>query len=78
MSGWWGVGFKLSTNAKGDQVFGGDANSNGSVGFELDQLTVGSGTVTIPVVLYINTTHIKHWILIVLTCNELFLIISQK
>jgi hypothetical protein len=69
MVGRW---FKLSTDAKGDQIFGGDANSNGSVSFELDQLTVGSETVTIPIVLYINATYIKHWIPILPTYSELF------
>ncbi len=38
MAGRQHFGFKLSTNADGDRVFGGDAN--GSVSFELAEQTV--------------------------------------
>ncbi len=60
MAGRQHFGFKLSTDAKGDRVFGGDAN--GSVSFELAQLSVGPGTVPISIVLYIDATYIKHGI----------------
>ncbi len=39
MAGRQHFGFKLSTNADGDRVLGGDAN--GSVSFELAQIRVG-------------------------------------
>jgi hypothetical protein len=42
-------GFKLSTNADGDRVLGGDAN--GSVSFELAQICVGPETVPISIVI---------------------------
>ena len=60
MAGSQHLGFKLSTDAKGEKVFGGHAN--GSVSFELAQLSVGPGTVPISIVLYIDATYIKHWI----------------
>ena len=60
MAGRQHFGFKLSTDAKGDRVFGGDAN--GSVSFELAQLSVRPGTVPISIVLYIDATYIKHGI----------------
>ena len=61
MAGSQHFGFKLSTDAKGDdRVFSGDAK--GSVGFELAQLSVRPGTVPISIVLYIDATYIKHWI----------------
>jgi hypothetical protein len=53
-------GFKLSTDANGDRVFGGDAN--GSLTFELAQIRVGPGTVPISIVLYIDATYIKQGI----------------
>ncbi len=59
MSAWRGIS-TFSTDAKGDRVFVGDAN--GSVSFELAQLSVGSGTFPISIVLYIDATYIKHWI----------------
>jgi len=60
MAGRQHFGFKLSTDAKGDRVLGGDAN--GSVSFELAQLSVGPGTVPISIVLYIDATFIKQGI----------------
>jgi hypothetical protein len=60
MAGRQHFGFKLSTDAKGDRVFGGDAN--GSVSFELAQLSVGPGTVPISIVVYIDATYIKYGI----------------
>jgi hypothetical protein len=53
-------GFKLSTDANGDRVFGGDAN--GILTFELAQIRVGPGTVPISIVLYIDATYIKQGI----------------
>jgi hypothetical protein len=53
-------GFKLSTHAKEDRVFGGDANE--SVSFELAQLSVGPGIVPTSILLYIDATYIKHGI----------------
>ncbi len=51
MAGSQHFGFKLSTDAKGDdRVFSGDAN--GSVSLELAQLSVRPGTVPISIVLY--------------------------
>ncbi len=48
-------------DAKGDdRVFSGGAN--GSVGFELAQLSVRPGTVPISIVMYIDATYIKHGI----------------
>jgi hypothetical protein len=60
MAGRQHFGFKLTTDAKGDRVLGGDAN--GSVSFELAQLSLGPGTVPISIVLYIDATFIKHGI----------------
>ena len=60
MAGHQHFGFKLSTDANGDRVLGGDAN--GSLTFELAQLRVGPGTVPISIVLYIDATYIKHGI----------------
>jgi hypothetical protein len=62
MAGRQHFGFKLSTNADGDRVLGGDAN--GSVTFELAQICVGPGTVQNPIsiVIYIDATYIKHGI----------------
>jgi len=60
MAGRQHFGFKLSTNADGDRVLGGDAN--GSVSFELAQIRVGAGTVPISIVIYIDATYIKHGI----------------
>ncbi len=60
MAGRRHFGFKLSTAAKGDRVFGGDAN--GSASFELAQFSVGPGTVPISIVLYIDATYINHGI----------------
>ena len=60
MAGRQHFGFKLSTDARGDRVLGGDAN--GSLSFELAQLSVGPGTVPISIVLYIDATYIKHGI----------------
>ncbi len=54
MAGHQHFGFKLSTNADGDRVLGGDAN--GSVSFELAQIRVGAGTVPISIVIYIDAT----------------------
>jgi hypothetical protein len=66
-------GFKLSTNANGDRVLGGDAN--GSVSFELTQICVGPGTVPMSIVIYIDATYIKHWIPIRPIYSELYDII---
>ena len=72
MAGSQHFGFKLSTDAKGDdRVFSGDAN--GSVSFELAQLSVGPGTVPISIVLYIDATYIKHGIPIRLKYSEFHL-----
>ena len=60
MAGHQHFGFKLSTDANGDRVLGGDAN--GSLTFELAQIRVGPGTVPISIVLYIDATYIKHGI----------------
>ena len=54
----FGFNLKLSTNADGDRVLGGDAN--GSISFELAQIRVGPGTVPISIVIYIDATYIKH------------------
>ena len=62
MAGHQHFGFKLSTDANGARVFGGDANLNGSLTFELAQLRVGPGTVPISIVLYIDATYIKQGI----------------
>ena len=72
MAGHQHFGFKLSTDANGDRVFGGDAN--GSLTFELAQLRVGPGTVPISIVLYIDATYIKHGIPIRPIYSELQLI----
>ncbi len=60
MEGLQHFGFKLSTDANGQRVLGGDAN--GSLSFELAQFRLGPGTVPISIVLYVNATCIKHWI----------------
>jgi hypothetical protein len=60
MAGRQHFGFKLSTDANGERVLGGDAN--GSLSFELAQFLLGPGTVPISIVLYIDATFIKHWI----------------
>ena len=60
MAGRQHFGFKLSTDAKGNRVLGGDAN--GSVSFELAQIAVGPDRVPISIVLYIDATYIKHGI----------------
>jgi hypothetical protein len=60
MAGHQHFGFKLSTDAKGGRVLGGDAN--GSLSFEIAQFRVGPGTVPISIVLYIDATYIKHGI----------------
>ena len=73
MAGRQHFGFKVSTDAKGGRIFGGDAN--GSLSFELAQLSVGPGTVPISIVLYIDATYIKHWIPIRPTYCELFVIL---
>jgi hypothetical protein len=73
MAGRQHFGFKLSTDAKGDRVLGGDAN--GSLSFELAQLSVGPGTVPISIVLYIDATYIKHGIPIRPIYSELLLIL---
>ncbi len=70
MAGRQHFGFKLSTNASGDRVLGGDAN--GSVSFELAQICVGPGTVPISIVIYIDATHIKHGIPIRSIYSELY------
>ncbi len=49
-------GFKLSTNADGDRVLPVDGDANGSVSFELAQISVGPGTVQISIVIYIDAT----------------------
>ncbi len=66
-------GFRLSANADGDRVLGGDAN--GSVSFELAQICVGPGTVSISIDIYIDATYIKHWIPICPIYSELYDII---
>ena len=66
-------GFKLSTDANGDRVLGGDAN--GSLTFELAQLRVGPGTVPISIVLYIDATYIKHGIPIRPIYSELLVLL---
>ena len=73
MAGRQHFGFKLSTNADGDRVLGGDAN--GSVSFELAQIRVGAGTVPISIVIYIDATYIKHGIPIRPIYSELYDII---
>jgi hypothetical protein len=73
MAGHQHFGFKLSTDANGARVFGGDAN--GSLTFELAQLRVGPGTVPISIVLYIDATYIKHGIPIRPIYSELLVII---
>ena len=73
MAGRQHFGFKVSTDAKGGRVFGGDAN--GSLSFELAQLSVGPGTVPISIVLYIDATYIKHGIPIRPIYSELLLIL---
>ena len=75
MAGHQHFGFKLSTDANGDRVFGGDAN--GSLTFELAQLRVGPGTVPISIVLYIDATYIKHGIPIRPIYSELLVIIPD-
>jgi hypothetical protein len=60
MAGRQYFGFKVSTDVKGGRVLGG--NANGSLSFELAQLSVGPGTVPISIVLYIDATYIKHGI----------------
>ena len=60
MAGRQHFGFKLSTDANGERVLGGDAN--GSLSFELAQFRLGPGTVPISIVLYIDATFIKHGI----------------
>ncbi len=52
------LGFKLSTDAREDKVFVGDAN--GSLSFEMAHFRLGPGTVPISIVLYIVATYIKH------------------
>ncbi len=69
MAGRQHFGFKLSTDGNGNRVLGGDAN--GSVSFELAQLYVGPGAVPISIVLYIDTTYIKHGIPILPIYSEL-------
>ena len=64
--------FKLSKDAKGNRVLGGDAN--GSVSFELAQIAVGPGRVPISIVLYIDATYIKHGIPIRPIYRELYMI----
>ena len=56
MAGRQHFGFKLSTDAKGERVLGGDAN--GSLSFEMAQFRLGPGTVPISIVLYIDATFI--------------------
>jgi hypothetical protein len=68
MGGHQHFGFKLSTDANGDRVLGG--NANGSLSFELAQISVGPGIVPISIVLYIDATYIKHGILIRPTYKE--------
>ena len=60
MAGRQHFGFKLSTDANGERVLGGDAN--GSLSFELAQFRLGPGTVPISIVLYIDATFIKQGI----------------
>ncbi len=60
MAGRQHFGFKLSTDANGERVLGGDAN--GSLSFELAQFRLGPGTVPISIILYIDATFIKHGI----------------
>ncbi len=60
MAGRQHFGFKLSTDANGERVLGGDAN--GSLSFELAQFQLGPGTVPISIVLYIDATFIKQGI----------------
>jgi hypothetical protein len=60
MAGHQHFGFKLSTDANADRVFG--SNANGSLTFEPAQIRVGPGTVPISIVLYIDATYIKQGI----------------
>ena len=77
MAGRQYFGFKLSTNAKGDRIFG--VGDDGSVSFELAQFSVGPGTVPILIVLYLDATYItgKHDIPIRPIYSE-FLILSTN
>jgi hypothetical protein len=71
MAGRQHFGFKLSKDAKGNRVLGVDAN--GSVSFELAQIAVGPDRVPNSIVLYIDTTYIKHGIPILPIYCELFI-----
>ncbi len=60
MAGHRHYGFKLQANPRGERIFA--CAANGSVAFQLAQLSIGPDTVSIAIVAYIDGTFMKRGI----------------